>query len=178
MVLHTKRLIIRQATVADAPLYYKLWTNPKVMIFVGFPQGLRITQEQIEQRIRKQEAGFLDQRLVVELRSTGEAIGECTMHTPDIKAIASTDVKLLPAYWRHKYGVEVKRELLSFLFTYTKCTAVQASPNIKNIASIKMQEAVGGVRIGEDLYEFPPSMQAYTIPVPHYIYHVRRKDWH
>ncbi len=47
----------------------------------------------------------------------------------------------------------------------------------QNIASIKMQEAVGGIRIREELHEFPPSMQAYTTPVPHYIYHVRRKDW-
>ncbi len=133
MVLHTKRLTIRQATAADALLYYTLWTDPKVMTFVGFPQGLRITKEEIEQRIRTQEPNLIGQRLVVMLKETDEAIGECTMHPPNEEAIASTDVKLLPAYWGHKYGVEIKRVLLSFLFTHTDCTAVQATPNTKNI---------------------------------------------
>ncbi len=46
-----------------------------------------------------------------------------------------------------------------------------------NIASIKMQEAVGGVRIGEDVYEFPESMREFTTPVHCYIYRVYRNAW-
>ena len=40
-----------------------------------------------------------------------------------------------------------------------------------------MQEAVGGVRIGKGVFEFPEEMRNYTEPVPHYIYRVYRKDW-
>jgi len=148
------------------------------MTFVGFPQGLQITQEEIEDRIRKQSnEAFLDQRLIVTVGTTGEAIGECTMHTPDENGLAETDVKLLPNYWGHKYGIEIKQALLSILFTKTDCMVVQATPNVKNIASIKMQEAVGGVRVGEQIFEFPEAMRNRTIPVPHYIYHVYRENW-
>ena len=57
------------------------------------------------------------------------------------------------------------------------CTVVQASPNVNNIASIKMQEAVGGNCAGEKVHEFPEHMRDYTQDVRAYIYHVRREDW-
>ncbi len=101
-------------------------------------------------------------------------MGECKLHPPNPEGIASTDVKLLPDYWGHKYGLEVKRALLDYLFAHTDCVAVEASPNVNNPASIKMQEAVGGVRIKEAVYEFPIGMQDYTVPVHHYIYRVER----
>lgn len=96
------------------------------------------------------------------------------MARPDKAGISITDIKLLPAYWRQGYGKELKRSLVDYLFTHTDCVAVQATPNKENIASIKMQEAVGGVRIGAGSTEFPPSMQAYTRPVHYYIYRVYR----
>jgi RimJ/RimL family protein N-acetyltransferase len=55
--------------------------------------------------------------------------------------------------------------------------AVEATPNVDNIASIKMQEAVGAVRVGEAVYTFPESMQAYTVPVHHTIYRLYRSTW-
>ncbi len=176
-IFETERLIIRAATVKDVDLYYDLWTNPQVMANVGFPQGLRVTRNGIEERILKQGTSEFEQLLVVELKATGQAVGECMMHRPDKEGIAETDVKLLPAFWGNEYGVEVKRGLLAHLFAHTDCVAVQATPNVGNIASIKMQEAVGGVRVGEAVYEFPESMRDYTTAVHHYIYRVYRSDW-
>ena len=40
-----------------------------------------------------------------------------------------------------------------------------------------MQEAVGGKRVGEEVFRFPEEMRAYTCDVPHYIYMVFREDW-
>lgn len=86
-------------------------------------------------------------------------------------------MKLLPAFWGQRYGVEVKQGLLDYLFTHTDCEAVEATPNVANLASIKMQEAVGGVRIDEAIFHFPEAMQRYTVPVHYYTYRVSRKDW-
>jgi ribosomal-protein-alanine N-acetyltransferase len=177
IVFETERLIVRTTTAEDVELYYDLWTDPQVMVNVGFPQGLRVTHDEIEERLLNQGESVFDQLLVVELRTTGETIGECGMHRPGEDGIAVTDVKLLPAYWGNKYGVEVKRGLLAYLFAHTDCVAVQGTPNVDNVASIKMQEAVGAVRVGEAVYEFPESMRDFTAPVHHYIYHVYRSDW-
>ena len=176
-IFDTERLLVRAAAPQDIDMLYELWTDPRVMSYAGFPQGLRITREDIRRQIQEPLASEFEQVLMVEPKDTGQAIGQCIMHAPDEEGIAETDVKLLPAFWGHKYGVEVKRGLVAHLFTHTDCIAVQATPNVDNVASIKMQESVGGVRVGEQVYEFPESMRDYTTPVHHYIYRVYRKDW-
>ena len=177
VVFETARLVVRKATLADVDMYFALWTNPQVMGYVGFPQGLRVTRTQVENMIREQGDGAFNGRLLIILKATGEKIGEAALHPPQEDGIAETDVKLLPQFWGNKYGVEVKQGLVDYLFTHTNCTVVQASPNVNNIASIKMQEAVGGNCAGEKMHEFPEHMRDYTQDVRAYIYHVRREDW-
>jgi RimJ/RimL family protein N-acetyltransferase len=177
VVFTTERLNVRLATVDDADLYHRLWTDPQVMTNVGFPQGLRITREKILDRLAKAGASEFDRLLIVEFNSNHTAIGECKMSTPNGEGIATTDVKLLPEFWGRGYGVEIKWGLLKHLFANTECIAVEATPNVNNMASIKMQEAVGGIRVGETTHHFPESMRSYTAPVHHYIYHVSRIDW-
>ena len=177
VVFHTDRLTVQLAGVEDAELFYALWTDPAVMTHVGFPQGLPITQAEIVARLEKQPGTVFGRLLLVVLQATGERMGECYMTLPDVAGIAETDVKLLPAFWGHQYGVEIKRGLLNYLFSYTDCSCVQATPNIHNIASIKMQEAVGAVRVGEETAVFPPAMHSYTQPVKHYVYQVSRATW-
>ena len=177
IVFETARLIVRKATLDDVAMYFALWTNPQVMGYVGFPQGLRVTRTQVENMIREQGYGAFNGRLLILLKATGEKTGEAALHPPKEDGIAETDVKLLPQFWGNKYGVEVKQGLVDYLFTHSDCNVVQASPNVNNIASIKMQEAVGGNCVGEKVHEFPEHMRDYTQDVRAYIYHVRREDW-
>ena len=114
----TERLLIRTAEVRDVDLIYELWTDPRVMANVGFPHGLRITREEIKETLRKPSDSEFERLLVVELKATGQAIGQCIMHHPNDEGLAETDIKLLPAFWGHKYGVEVKRGLVAHLFSY------------------------------------------------------------
>lgn len=177
IVVQTERLIIRLATVEHTDMYLALWTNPEVMTNVGFPFGLPITRNEIEAQLGEQRESALGRLLVVERKDTCQVIGECKMDNPDENGVATTDVKLLPEHWGHKFGVEVKRALLDYLFEHTDCSIVQATPNVENLASIRMQEAVGGVRVGEGVGTFPESMRDVTRPVRHYVYHVSRSDW-
>ena len=176
-ICETERLYIRLATVDDAPLIHALWTDPRVMRFVGFPNGLTDSLESISSRISKSGSSEFSQLLIVERKDNHEVIGQCKMDLPDADGISETDVKLLPEHWGRGYGVEVKRALVDYLFTHTDCRSVQATPNVENIASIKMQEAVGGTRISEGIYEFPESMKSFTIPVHYYVYQVTRETW-
>lgn len=176
-IIQTERLFIRSATVAHADMYLALWTNPQVMTNVGFPFGLRITKDEIEVLLGDQPESAFGRLLVIERKDMSQPIGECRMENPDENGVATTDVKLLPDHWGHKFGIEVKRALVQYLFEHTDCSVVQASPNIDNLASIKMQEAVGGVRVGEGVGTFPESMHDTTRPVHHYVYQVSRSDW-
>ncbi|HNB51960.1 MAG TPA: GNAT family N-acetyltransferase [Anaerolineales bacterium] len=173
----TNRLTIRLATPEDADFFFQLWTDPRVMANVGFPQGIPISRSEIQTQIEKSGVSPFEHLLIIELKSTGQAIGEGYMSPPNPENIASTDVKLLPDFWGNKYGLEAKQGLLDYLFTHTPCEEVEATPNKGNLASIKMQEAVGGICIGEKLFEFPEAMQSYTSPVHSYIYRVKRDTW-
>lgn len=179
LIFATARLAVRKATEADTDLFEALWRDPRVMRHVGFPHGLPITRAEIAAQLAGQAAqdGEFDCRLVVMLRAGGAPIGECKLGAPDAQGIAHTDVKLLPQFWGHRYGVEVKRGLLDYLFRHTDCTAVSATPNVNNVASIKMQVAVGGAPVSEGVFEFPPALRDTTTPVRHIVYHVSRATW-
>jgi [ribosomal protein S5]-alanine N-acetyltransferase len=176
-VFETHRLIVRTAAKDDVDLYYALWTNPEVMKNVGFPQGLRINRTEIKEQLSIQGESEFDQLLVIELKDSGQAIGECKLAQPNELGIAEPDVKLLPAYWGQGYGSECWRALIAYQFKHTDCQAIQTTPNVENIAAIRLYEAVGARRVGEDVGQFPDTMRDYTTPVHHYIYILNRADW-
>ena len=77
MIFETERLVVRLATVDDVDLIYELWTDPRVMTNVGFPTGLRITRDKVRDDVAGRGASEFDQLLIVELKATGRAIGQC-----------------------------------------------------------------------------------------------------
>jgi len=176
-VFETARLRVRLATEEDAEFYFGIWTDSSVMRFVGYPHGLRITLQEVRDAIRSAGNSPFERRLLVVLKETGQRIGDARMHPPGPDGVARTDVKLVPSAWGHRYGTEVKAGLIQYLFAHTDCRAVEGTPNKGNLASIRMQEAVGGVCVGEGVFEFPEEVRDWTRPVPHFVYHVRRSDW-
>jgi len=179
IVFLTDRLTVRRAAPSDEDVDFlcRLWTDPEVMTFVGFPHGLRITRDEIRLQMDKRGSSVYDTCLIAELNDSNRIIGECRLGRPDNDGISETDVKIVPEFRGRGYGTEIKRGLVDYLFTHTDCRAVKATPNKGNIASQKMQEAVGGRRVGEGIFEFPEDKKEYTRPVPHYVYMVFREDW-
>ena len=51
-IFQTPRLFIRSAILDDLEMYFRLWTEPRVMGNVGFPHGLRITEKEIREKSR------------------------------------------------------------------------------------------------------------------------------
>ncbi len=178
-LLRTNNLEIHKATATNENIafLYSLWTNPDVMKFVGFPQGFRITEEEIKKQLQKEYPDEFNRVLLVILIDSNSIIGECKLGSVDKDNIAETDVKLMPEFQGNGFGSEIKKALVDYHFTNTKCKAVRANPNKKNIASIKMQEAVGGKRIKEGSCIFPENMRDYTKDVYYYEYQVSRSDW-
>lgn len=50
-----------------------------------------------------------------------------------------------------------KRGLVEYILRHTSNAAVEATPNVANLASVKIQEAAGGARVGEGCLMFPIS---------------------
>jgi ribosomal-protein-alanine N-acetyltransferase len=179
ILFETQRLVIRRAGPGDQDIdfFLRLWNDPQVMRFVGFPYGLELSRAQVQAVLERPAQSGLNGRLVAMRRSDGAIVGECKLGEPDSDGLSETDVKLLPEFWGQGYGTEIKRGLLRYLFTHTECKIVQATPNVLNQASIRMQEAVGGVRTGEGVFEFPPEQAGRRVAVHYYTYQVYREDW-
>ncbi|MBC8416567.1 MAG: GNAT family N-acetyltransferase [Candidatus Cloacimonetes bacterium] len=141
MILQTKRVKVRKPDKIDIEMYFKLWNSPEVMQKVGFPQGLKISKEKISEQIKNQDKTEYDKTLVVVEKSSDEAIGECKLGFPNKEGISITDIKLLPEFRGNDYGKEIKNALCLYLFSRTNCKIVEASPNVNNLASIRMQGA-------------------------------------
>ena len=146
------------------------------MKFVGFPNGLNITKEEIKNIILNQDVSEFDQALIVKSK-IGDKLGECKLGKPDKNAISVTDIKLFPQYRNKGYGKEIKTALVEYLFNNTECIGVKATPNKNNIASQKLQESIGAKRISEGKFVFPQNMKSYTIDVEYYEYIVFKDDW-
>lgn len=177
MIFQTKRLIVRKAVTSDIDFYLSLWNSGKVMQNVGFPNGLRISRERVKKQIEGYGESEFNRTLVVVEKFSGKTIGECNLGFSNEEGISKTDIKLLPEFWGNGYGKEIKNALCLYLFRRTICKIVEASPNIKNIASQKMQEACGGEKVREGVYLFPESMRDYTEDVHSVIYHIHKRDW-
>lgn len=115
VVIETPRLQIRLAEPGDAAFICALWNDPRVMRFVGFPNGLGESEERLRANIANRGDSEFRQLLVVSLKDSGQVIGQCKMERPDVDGISETDVKLHPDFWGQRYGLEVKRALLDHL---------------------------------------------------------------
>jgi RimJ/RimL family protein N-acetyltransferase len=82
-IFETRRLKVRAAILEDVELFNKLWTNPQVMSNVGFPRGLRITRDEIMDKLLKPVESEFEKMLVVVMKTNDQAIGECKMHPPN-----------------------------------------------------------------------------------------------
>jgi RimJ/RimL family protein N-acetyltransferase len=178
IVFTTCRLQVRVAGLQDAAFFYRLWNDPQVMYYVGFPHGLGLSLAQVTCQLERGAGhSVFERNLLVVQAGSHTALGECYLGLPQGKQVAETDIKLLPDFWGQGYGTEIKQGMLDYLFTHSDCLVVQATPNRENLASIRMQEAVGGVRLGEGVSEIPEGQQADARPVMYYIYQVSRQTW-
>lgn len=178
-IFQTKRTVVKLAKNKKEHIdfFHALWNNPEVMKNVGFPEGLGISKEEISKILAKDDKKIFDKRLVIELKETGEFIGECKMGTPNEEGISDFDLKLLPQYWGLKLSSEIMPELIDQIFNRCDCDCIEGSPNINNVPSQKMQEKVGFKKIKKDIFIFTKKMNCKTEDVTYYLMRLYRKDW-
>jgi RimJ/RimL family protein N-acetyltransferase len=170
----TSRLVVRPAAEKDASFIVALWSDPRVTRLVGFPFGIPTAAGDVPRRIRRGDG--LTALLIAEERESRGPIGQCMLGAPDSRGACEPDIKLAPPFWGRGYGRELWAALVDQLFLGSSCTIVRGTPNIANLASIRMQESAGMRRVGEGVSEFPASMQAFTTPVPHFAYEITREE--
>jgi RimJ/RimL family protein N-acetyltransferase len=98
------QIIIRQPREDDLKFLKKLWIDPKVMNYLGFPRGMKVSDEKIISWINSgQESGQL--RLLIEDSVKKVPIGEIGYREDKNfpfthkNSVLALDIKIIPDYW-------------------------------------------------------------------------------
>lgn len=135
-------IIIRDTKKEDLSNIMELWNNGEVMYYVGFPNGLGVTLEQLE--------GWLDGVNQNELRKHysiyTEELGYCgeTYYEIDtVHDLATLDIKLLPK----AQGKGIANKALSYaihqVFEHSLASRAYVEPNPENKKAWKLYDKLG-----------------------------------
>jgi aminoglycoside 6'-N-acetyltransferase len=147
MLLHSKRLIIRNFQDSDLESFLAYRNIPEVAKYQGWTipytreQGEKFIKEIKEMEAPKQGHWL---QLAIELKETGEMIGDLGIRiNADDARQAVIGFTLAPAHWRKGYAVEAIRCLLEFLFGDLDLHRVSADCDAENAASSRTLERCG-----------------------------------
>jgi aminoglycoside 3-N-acetyltransferase len=156
----------------DVRLIHQIWSDPRVMAPVGFPEGLGLELEDVRRELEEQPGRLIGSVLLVET-SDGAFVGQARMGPLDDELVSETDLKLLPEYQRQGLALELKKAMLEFLFCHSRCECVRSMPRKENLASIALQDCVGALRVGEGHWREKPEDDGFE----HWIYELTRERW-
>lgn len=141
--IETERLILRKFTVEDLDELYRLYSNSKVMKYVG--KGI-LTKAETEARIlsiiKSWEKYNLGMWAVVHQRDN-KMIGRCGLCFLDNTPEVELGYLLNPAYWHQGLATEASKASLKYGFEELNLEKIVAVAQPKNIASRRVMEKVG-----------------------------------
>ena len=165
--IETERLILREPTMGDFAFLKSLWEDGRVMHYVGFPNGLKQSDEKIVKWINTAQMNR-NCKLVIEDKESGKTIGETGYrldldypHAHDRKS-AAPDIKLIPEFWGKGLATEAFEVVIDYIFKNTDVEVIQVSPNIKNLAALKIYEKLGFKKVGDPITESSNTKQKTT----------------
>lgn len=140
--MYTGKIIIKRTAENDLVNVMDLWNNGKVMFYVGFPDGLNTTIDEMKQWLNKINQNELCRHYSIYT----EDIGYCgeTFYSVDLKHdLASLDIKLLP----EAQGKGIAEYALSYainqVFSNNLATRAYVEPHPQNKKAWNLYNKLG-----------------------------------
>ena len=133
---------IRATSKEDLINVQRLWADPEVMFYVGFPNGLHETIEHLENRwLLWVQHPPLRQHCSI----YADGIGYCgeSFYDVDDTGLACMDIKLLPQARGKGIAFAGLAHALNQVFTQTNAVSAYVDPNPENIKAIRLYERLG-----------------------------------
>ena len=149
--LETDRLILRPLTAEDAP-DLKEW--------LGLDDIYTYWGRKASKGEREPELLFIDARPWVKRKpsqdfewgivwkETGRVIGMLGIFNVQNQRMASVGYRLHPGFWRKGIVSEALQRAVDFVFAETELLRLEASVDVRNIASLRVLEKCGFIREG------------------------------
>lgn len=136
------QIYIKATSKEDLLNVQRLWADPEVMLYVGFPNGLHETIEHLENRwllwvqhppLRQHYSIYAD------------GIGYCgeSFYDVDDTGLACMDIKLLPCARGQGIAFKGLSHALNHVFTQTAAASAYVDPNPENTKAIRLYERLG-----------------------------------
>ncbi|WGS52242.1 GNAT family N-acetyltransferase [Paraburkholderia sp. D15] len=148
--LTTPRLILRPPRLDDADAFYEIWSDAQAMRYFSFAP--MTDPEQARQRIARlvssSEEGK-DVVAIVELRETGEVLGNCDLFRLDDPCRrAEIGFSMKRRHWGHGFMSEAAGAVVAHAFGALQLRRLEADIDPRNTASARLLERLGFVREG------------------------------
>lgn len=136
----------RKATTNDSPLIQKWWQDGLVMAAVGFPEGLQVTIEEINQSLYYYEEIAGEFLLIVD--EAKNVIGEFA-YKPLEEKIATFDIKIGErSKQRQGYGEAALKAGIKRISSLGQFKKIQITVNHTNEPALKLYEKAGFIKVG------------------------------
>ena len=143
MKIKNGNLTIRKATAKDVKILSAWWNDGEVMAHAGFPNGIGISENQVVEMLKEDNA--LNRRLILELEDI--AIGEMNYRTLQEK-IAEIGIKICDSSQQDKgFGTEYLKMLMEYIFVKLEYDKITLDTNLKNERAQHVYEKLGFRRI-------------------------------
>ena len=157
IILQTPRLLLRQFTLADAPLIQQLNSDPEVLKYLHEP--LLETEEQalqvLQNIILPQYKNNLG-RWAIHLKSTNEFIGWCGLKLLPESDEIDLGYRLKQIAWGKGFAKEAAQHTLNHGFHQLHLEAITGRAHVDNIASLKILASIGMQFIKEETVDNCP----------------------
>lgn len=157
IIFQTPRLILRQITLADAPLLLELNGDAEVVKYLHEPTLTTIAEAEkiINEIILPQYKNNLGRWAIIN-KDDNSLMGWCGLkYRPELDEI-DLGYRLMQAYWNKGYATEAAENTLTHGFTSLKLSLVIGRAHIENLASIKVLEKIGMQFISEGIVDDCP----------------------
>ncbi|RQT41543.1 GNAT family N-acetyltransferase [Burkholderia cepacia] len=150
VTLETSRLVLRPLREADAHAFFEIWSDAEAMRYFSFSPMTHIEQavDRVTRNLNTSASGQ-DLICVLELRETGEALGECVLfHANEQCRRVEIGFSLRRRYWRGGYMREAASAVIDHAFGTLRLNRIEADIDPRNVASARLLERLGFAREG------------------------------
>jgi [ribosomal protein S5]-alanine N-acetyltransferase len=166
VIFETPRLFLRRFTEADAPLIYKLNSDPEIVKYVHEPvleneaQAKKVLTDFILPQY-KLNLG----RWAIHTKAGYEFIGWCGLKYIKETGIYDLGYRLLKTAWGKGYATEAAQYALIYGLRDLKIKLITGMAHVENIASINVLEKVGMKFDRNEIINGQP-VKVYTLSLP------------
>ena len=169
MVIETERLLLREYRPNDFDALFEILSDPETMRHYPAPFDAEKTKRWITWNLENYEKyGF--GLWAVELKETGEFIGDCGLTLQDIdgEMLPEIGYHIHKKYWRRGFAKEAARAVRDWVFRHTQFDTVYSYMKYTNLASQATAAANGMKKIRE----YPDPKNAVS-----YVFAITRSEW-